>query len=1711
MDTTKCIVKCIPVKLNKNEIEQDDLDTFVEQLSEVEKKLYTGVTGPTDNTINILKQLEGLNIKQVEMGPDYMAFLVDDGYVCRVVFQTEKCFLKKAAPSDPPDSKKDMFCPVDERIRNKLTGQKLKMSSSSAAAQMRLIRAASSRAIRIGGSSRPSNAPVPEELIEQAQAILAGKPRPQIIRELQRCGNDVNMAVNNLLGRDDDEDDNEEEHIVHCDDLMSFLDAGAFVSSGEGSSRVITIDAGSDIPDNLLLSPTNLLSRSVHRRKAPVAGIPTSSDRSSQSSASKRDSVEQRLSDLSSRTPKDNYESSGKKKADVKETESSLETSFHNNLQWWMDSDGNRIKFKAIASMYSELVGIKLGCGSLCQWKWSEVEPYRDENNKNIFHPLAKNLRLVGKHICMVDASSVRASVVTSDGCLATWVDESISPHCSEVLNVPATCYDSMRHESIVKLNVCSMFSAVLCKSNVIYWWGIFPNHQRNKVMQNSSRHTDSNKNSSLSVGDVCYVKSKCLFKKGAIALNLNDKIGPMVGRLCEDVEEKDNKQAFSFEIYSQGMSSTSEGTWSTVSEKWNLDQCDFIKHNNTPTLGTVKMVDKSHNMVLVDFSSEPDASDPFKHLKMMSEHEVFKHVNHGCNHGAEHIKHEPERVKLSPSTNFLALDANDSDGINSIVDIMVKNKIKLGTKNLDFSNSKNSAFRLFPKSFKQLYAPMEAAPELAINDGDVRSYPFEHQVITRSLIPVAGPCFVQNKLIPSNIAIDANGLLYSVQDDDKSGVKESKYFDLPPVIAFNMQVQNGYINSNSKKMLMGVFVFKHQYMMPLIMKKDIESVEVMLQNFDRDYDANDRSSEICEDLILTITREKMGGNRNILHMCASVSTPHTNKECRKDELDRFHEHSKKKGDKRKNLDDFEEIMSKRKSGGASTTNKRFQERDLDRNQQRQSVNSNNPPINLMNLFEGRDPDYSGFFSSMGGFPAPPSAGGNNIGDSDMRPKKRIANSKNYSEEVKQKKALPGSRNDALKILKSICNSTAFKKDYIFAMLSQRDISGYTPFMYALSLHNFPAASILLDCALDQMSQLPEEEALKAFRLMIYPEDHHNKDDNPLHMLCSNDVCSFTWTGKNHIKQVIFECQTCGLTETLCCCSECVRVCHKGHVVTQKKNPPTAYCDCWEKCCCKSLVAGDQKQREKLLESLIKHTRLYEQANENGNHILTFLVETLTRQAKEHAQMPLTFSSKYKLQSEMLRSKLPDRMLDDFNEISEGEPEHDLKPPRFCETALNKLLRSSQVVSSLFEFNKSKSGNEPHNCSSLVQEDLILLQKQSDVYHVERFVNSLIMFEKGSDYVNQLCATLVRMVNDRKEGEGVSYARQFVRSAIRVYASLQGQTRPEKFKDPLQGCKQRCRNIFMALLPLAACELAEVATALITPVRMGVTVPSQDFHDKNVKLSEAVDFNKSLFGSPPLTLNLHSNDDDNDGDDDDDFPDKPKPHETSHRVRTTTEQTEDQQRDAGSMYMEEDLLQGMQYYDENDNFEEDEMNSGLFNYDDSRYAIEDAPLAESSHRQDKKPSSRPGSPPKRDEADQGPRSDRQIVVDDESSAEEEDRSSDEEEEENDVRGGERRTFVKIQSDDEGSEVSFQEDNDRRRSNDSYYEALERNSNDQDRLKERQQPPKELRWSLGNTDELTKRFASVRNEILNKKKEQPQSQQSNRNSLSVFADFNRFSK
>jgi len=55
-----------------------------------------------------------------------------------------------------------------------------------------------------------------------------------------------------------------------------------------------------------------------------------------------------------------------------------------------------------------------------------------------------------------------------------------------------------------------------------------------------------------------------------------------------------------------------------------------------------------------------------------------------------------------------------------------------------------------------------------------------------------------------------------------------------------------------------------------------------------------------------------------------------------------------------------------------------------------------------------------------------------------------------------------------------------------------------------------------------------KEKVLKAKEVlssMVYPSGS-NPDYSPLHVLCCNDTCSFTWTGAEHINQVKYLCST---------------------------------------------------------------------------------------------------------------------------------------------------------------------------------------------------------------------------------------------------------------------------------------------------------------------------------------------------------------------------------------------------------------------------------------------------------------------------------------------------------------------------------------------------------------------------------------------------------
>lgn len=76
--------------------------------------------------------------------------------------------------------------------------------------------------------------------------------------------------------------------------------------------------------------------------------------------------------------------------------------------------------------------------------------------------------------------------------------------------------------------------------------------------------------------------------------------------------------------------------------------------------------------------------------------------------------------------------------------------------------------------------------------------------------------------------------------------------------------------------------------------------------------------------------------------------------------------------------------------------------------------------------------------------------------------------------------------------------------------------------MLAVSSRSYPAALELFERIMKLGTSQEREE-------MIFPKDS-SPDHCPLHVLCCNDTCSFTWTGAEHINQDIFECRTCGLT-----------------------------------------------------------------------------------------------------------------------------------------------------------------------------------------------------------------------------------------------------------------------------------------------------------------------------------------------------------------------------------------------------------------------------------------------------------------------------------------------------------------------------------------------------------------------------------------------------
>ncbi|KAL5969583.1 E3 ubiquitin-protein ligase UBR5 [Taenia solium] len=440
---------------------------------------------------------------------------------------------------------------------------------------------------------------------------------------------------------------------------------------------------------------------------------------------------------------------------------------------------------------------------------------------------------------------------------------------------------------------------------------------------------------------------------------------------------------------------------------------------------------------------------------------------------------------------------------------------------------------------------------------------------------------------------------------------------------------------------------------------------------------------------------------------------------------------------------------------------------------------------------------------------------------------------------------------------------------------------GLTPFMLAIQCKAYQVAVFLLDF-LAELEGIPSdgsEESAHQFRytrLMRYLFPLSARlDDSPLFTLCYNDTCSFTWTGPNHIRQDIFECRTCGLMDSLCCCSECARVCHKGHDCRLKRTSPTAYCDCWEKCRCRSLVLGHQASRLSLFQRLLLHTDLVYLPNRANEHLLVYLTRCVERQTREQKQYK---SARRRGGSSggggsggggggsgsggVERGALPGARA---GASALDEPEHDLEPPTFSRDALELVLDSKAAAASLlcdcknvvatesfskFGDRKGKAGA----CQSV-------MAIQSGTSQLDDFVFTLLC-KCPAEFVQRLVNTLARSLSDHlssdrgvwrllslslpsitSSGTEITDAyfycqrgiARFLRSVARVYVGLMLELSPDHHKKKPRLVTQAqplelARFVFFQLAPVALPELASLAVKVVTPVRIGALRSTATFN-----------------------------------------------------------------------------------------------------------------------------------------------------------------------------------------------------------------------------------------------------------------------------------------
>ncbi|XP_055339569.1 E3 ubiquitin-protein ligase UBR5-like isoform X2 [Paramacrobiotus metropolitanus] len=1072
------------------------------------------------------------------------------------------------------------------------------------------------------------------------------------------------------------------------------------------------------------------------------------------------------------------------------------------------------IKFVSIGVLLSELLCI-CDNGQLYQWRWDQEFPYcENSSSAGIFHPKAAVLGLTTEKVRIMAACGIRASFLTNSGKLATLIDES-GGIVAKKLEHPATAFTELQNEKIADLVVCMLYSCARVESGSLYWWGVMPLGYRHRALEKARSKTKKTKTvpaSDIQAGSTVVYKSNALYQPGAIGFRINSYGELQCGELMDNMWDLSSVMRFKLldaksgkPMLSDGASgkATSEFVGSElpsnelalmgkrtadtamtddevyVTESWNTRDVVILEEGGrTSMVGKVSRVTDDHAYVIFNPSEiDMETSDADKSpLLKKSDLQLFKgHSSVSTTRSVDCIQRVPKKLRISGGCKKVLACAPNLRNIQMVI-LGMSGKLSFITYNLQ-SGKKDVQSRFL----------CDAKYILGNQERDLKLVTGGRDAVT--------------------VMLDGNSCIYPIEKDCVGSLRIPHALNCSPVQSLNVFMRYLAIPGRaSSKIPCGVvaFVVRKDSLIQCILENSVEKVHATLQ--------------MAPDRLHRMILECSDGNRNIFHSAAAVCAPQPRKDFprslssarletdslpkREDELldlvplPDFPDHPGSSSSS-----EYIHHLFSRKSGTASGLQRRIRESALARFHHLERTVNDETVHQLCRSTKA--------LSTPSGIPE---------GDGDGNGHSRTRTERSRT------------------ILELLCNHTEIRKLFL-ELMSMKNSSGMTPFMYAVLIRSYEAALMMLSTTTSVIrDSYPEfglnpvdSKTVDALVMdFLYPPGSP-ADDSPLFVLCLNDVCTFTWTGACHIQQDVWECRTCGLTGSLCCCTECARTCHRGHECRIKRSSPTAYCDCWEKCKCQSLVSGDESLRLELFSKLINmSTDLVVRPSSRNEYLIQYLVHTVGRQLGEQR----------------------------FLKSNRGTRHADLlSPPKFCQMALTLLLGSYEALKTALLTGYPNPRLAAF--SSAVQEDQFHLSYQSGTASLDKFVHVLLT-KCNSDHIDAFIRTIQAAVGDFGDGNDTSMEAQemtnrFVRSIVRVFVILTSETaQNSKAKEQtLPKSLRKIRKIFRQLPLLSIVELCEAAEALITPVRLGVARPSSSFIPINA-YSENSRGSDELFNTEPL-------------------------------------------------------------------------------------------------------------------------------------------------------------------------------------------------------------------------------------------------------------------